>query len=248
MPESGPRSEVFTTVLVRNNGSVADWSAHLNRLHEHAKRLRLSLPNDPPEIAPPTNETWQLARISCSSTELAWVVNYRPVQFRDEAIEAITVPAPRWNERTNGTKHGDWSAYTEAHELAEQAGFDAALLVHDYAIVDGDRGTPLVLDEDGTVWMASSSEGGVDGVTAGVLEALLPTVGLPVVKGKLNERTVARCAELVLVGTGMGACHVSSLDGVALGSSTALSSACQRLLSQHFTEEGTWSSLGAHHV
>ena len=92
--------------------------------------------------------------------------------------------------------------------------------------------------------MASSSEGGVDGVTAGVLEALLPTVGLPVVKGKLNERTVARCAELVLVGTGMGACHVSSLDGVALGSSTALSSACQRLLSQHFTEEGTWSSLG----
>ena len=47
MPESGPRSEVFTTVLVRNNGSVADWSAHLNRLHEHAKRLRLSLPTDP---------------------------------------------------------------------------------------------------------------------------------------------------------------------------------------------------------
>ena len=53
MPESGPRSEVFTTVLVRNNGSVADWSAHLNRLHEHAKRLRLSLPTDPPEMTPP---------------------------------------------------------------------------------------------------------------------------------------------------------------------------------------------------
>ena len=74
-------------------------------------------------MTPPTNETWQLARISCSSTEPTWVVNYRPVQFRDEAIEAITVPAPRWNERTNGTKHGDWSAYTEAHELAEQAGW-----------------------------------------------------------------------------------------------------------------------------
>ena len=144
-------------------------------------------------------------------------MNYRPVQFRDEAIEAITVPAPRWNERTNGTKHGDWSAY-KAHELAEQAGCDAALLVHDYAIVDGDRGTPLVLDEmERYGWHHPVKGRGWR--LAGVLEALLPTVGLPVVKGKLNERTVARCAELVLVGTGMGACHVSSLDGVALGSS-----------------------------
>ncbi|MEL0331103.1 MAG: aminotransferase class IV [Candidatus Poseidoniales archaeon] len=248
MPARGPRSEVFTTVLVNEQGAVADWPSHLNRLHDHGKRLRLTLPKAPPEVSPTPSGAWQLARISCSASEPAWTVDYRPVRFRDEAIEAITVPAPRWNERTNGTKHGDWSAYVEALELAEDAGCDAALLVHDHAIVDGDRGTPLVLDEDGTVWMASPSEGGVDGVTASVLEALLPSVGLPVVKGKLNERTVARCAELVLVGTGMGACRISSLDGVALGSSTALSSACQRLLSQHFTEEGTWSSLGAHHV
>ena len=40
---------------------------------------------------------------------------------RDEVIDAITVPAPRWNERTNGTKHGDWMAYLTAAEAAANA-------------------------------------------------------------------------------------------------------------------------------
>ena len=96
--------------------------------------------------------------------------------------------------------------------------------------------------------MAPDEDGGVDGVVAKQLERWLPDAGLPVVKGKLNERTVARCAELVLVGTGMGVCHVSSLDGVTLGKARALSAACQALLSQHFTDEGTWSTVGPHDV
>ena len=94
--------------------------------------------------------------------------------------------------RTNGTKHGDWQAYRKALTAAERVGCDAALLVHNFCIVDGDRATPLVLDEDGTVWMAHDDEGGVDGITATYLAKHLPSVGLPVMKGKLNERTVAR--------------------------------------------------------
>ena len=58
---------------------------------------------------------------------------------------------------------------------------------------------------------------GVDGITAAVLEALLPDAGLPVVKGRLNERTVARCAEMVVVGTGMGVCRINGVDGEAIG-------------------------------
>ena len=106
----------------------------------------------------------------------------------------------------------------------------------------------MVLDEDGTVWVAHTSEGGVDGITAAVLETMLPSLGLPVVKGRLNERTVARCAEFVLVGTGMGVCRVNTIDGVKTGDSTALSTACHRLLYQHFTEEATWSLTGPDHV
>ena len=249
MENSGPRSEVFTTVLVNEHGAVADWRAHRQRLAEHAKRLRIELPSEPPSITAESGQTgWRLARISCAAGDDAWHVKQRPLAFRDEAIDAITVPAPRWNERTNGTKHGDWTAYSTAAEAAANAGCDAALLVHDYAIVDADRGTPMVLDEDGTVWMSPSTDGGVDGITAAVLEALLPDAGLPVVKGRLNERTVARCAEMVVVGTGMGVCRINGVDGEAIGDSDVLSTTCQRLMSQHFTEESTWSVVGPHDV
>lgn len=246
MASTGPRSEVFTTVLVNEHGEVADWPAHRQRLSEHAKRLRLTLPDEDPEIHPPPTAALGLARIGFAGE--GWHVTVRHHGVRNEDVDAISVPAPRWNDRTNGTKHGDWEAYMLAKQAAEDAGCDAALLVHEFAIVDGDRATPLVLDEDGTVWMAPNEAGGVDGVVAKQLERWLPGVGLPVVKGNLNERTVARCAELVLVGTGMGVCHVSSLDGVKLGNARALSTACHALLSQHFTDEGTWSTVGPHHV
>lgn len=246
MVPTGPRSEVFTTVLVNEDGKVADWPAHRQRLKEHAIRLRLVLPETDPEIHASSTSPWSLARISFDGE--AWAVTRRALGVRDEDIDAVSAPAPRWNERTNGTKHGDWSAYKQAKEAAEAAGSDAALLVHEFSIVDGDRATPLVLDDDGTVWMAPEEAGGVDGVVAKRLERLLPQAGLPVVKGKLNERTVARCAELVLVGTGMGVCRVSSLDGTTLGTSRALSTACRALLSEHFTEDGTWSTVGPHDV
>jgi branched-subunit amino acid aminotransferase/4-amino-4-deoxychorismate lyase len=249
MVNSGPRSEVFTTVLVNEHGAVADWTAHRQRLTEHAKRLRIELPDKPPSITAESEQAgWRLARISCAAGDAAWQVQKRSLAFRDEVIDAITVPAPRWNERTNGTKHGDWMAYLTAAEAAANAGCDAALLVHDYAIVDADRGTPMVLDEDGTVWMSPSTDGGVDGITASVLESLLPGAGLPVVRGRLNERTVARCAEMVVVGTGMGVCRINGLDGETIGDSDVLSTTCQRLMSQHFTEESTWSVVGPHDV
>jgi len=244
MAPNGPRSEVFTTVLVNQKGMVADWALHFARMREHAKRLRIDLPDQEPLIGDAGNgRSWQLARVSCAG-DGRWLVQTRDIRVRDEAVEAVSVEAKRWNKRTNGTKHGEWASYITARETAEARGCDVALLVHEHAIIDADRATPLVMDEDGTVWMAQVDDGGVDGITAGLLASHLPSLGLPVVKGKLNERTVARCAEMVVVGTGMGVCRVETLDGVTLGSSTALSSACQQFLSQHFTEETTWSTVG----
>jgi branched-subunit amino acid aminotransferase/4-amino-4-deoxychorismate lyase len=239
----GPRSEVFTTVRVDANGKVADWPAHMSRLQAHAKRLRFPLP-DLPYLTIKGEGGQGLARIAYRPEDGAWKVTQRPLGVHDEAVDAVTHPAPRWNERTNGCKHGHWDAYQEAKSIAEQNGCDVALLVHDHAIVDADRATPLLLDEDGTVWMAPLSDGGVEGIAAAVLEAALPTLGFPVVRGRLNERTVARCAELVVVGTGMGVCRIDSIDGEPVGDSTALSTTCQTVLREHFTNEATWSTTG----
>jgi branched-subunit amino acid aminotransferase/4-amino-4-deoxychorismate lyase len=99
----------------------------------------------------------------------------------------------------------------------------------------------MLLDEDGTVWIPTDEDGGVDGITASLLEAQLPELGLPVLRGRLNERLVARCHELVVVGSGLGACRVDSIDGERVGHSTVLSKQCQKIINQHFTHEATWS-------
>ena len=127
MASTGPRSEVFTTVLVNERGEVADWPAHRQRLSNHAQRLRLTLPDEDPEIDPPSTVGLGLARIGFSGE--AWHVAVRHLGVRNEDVDAISFPAPRWNDRTNGTKHGDWEAYMLAKQAAEDAGCDAALLV-----------------------------------------------------------------------------------------------------------------------
>ena len=245
MANNGPRSAVFTTLLVNSRGEVADWEHHAQRLSAHAQRLRITLPSHQPTIGREDVSSLRLARILCRSGEKEWDVDVREIPVRNEELEAISYPAPRWNERTNGTKHGAWDAYHDAQEAAEAKGCDVALLIHEYNVVDADRGTPLVLDEDGTVWVSSSGSGGVESITLGILRQGLPALGLPVIEGQLNERTVARCAEMVVVGTGLGACRIASIDGEPLGRSTALSAACQRLLHEHFTDEATWSKLGS---
>ena len=245
MASNGPRDEVFTTALLNEEGRVADWDRHERRLKDHAQRLRIALPQSPPadDALEPSSE-WRLARIAVGASQNEWSIDVRDIAFRNEDIEAITVPAPRWNQRTNGCKHGAWSPYTNAQQAAEEAGCDAALMVHEHGIVDGDRATPMVLDEDGTVWIADASQGGVDGITASILTEHLPALGLPVMRGKLNERMVARCAELILVGTGIGVCRVNTLDGEPVGTSTTLSDRCRRLLEEHYSKAGTWSTTG----
>jgi len=244
MSVEGPRSAVFSTMLVSADGRVANWPQHRQRLERHAQRLRINLPPHPPAIAGHDHQGPMLATVRYGAQQGDWTIEKRPLSVHDEDIDAISKPAPRWNERTNGTKHGQWEPYLQAHEEAKSAGCDAALLVHDHAIIDADRATPIVLDEDGTVWLSPVDQGGVDSITATMLANRLPNLGLPVVRGHLNERTVARCAELVVVGTGMGVCHVTSLDGEPLGTSRALSEACRRLLHEHFTDESVWTLPG----
>ena len=131
--------------------------------------------------------------------------------------EGITVPAPRWTRKVTGTKHGDWEAYRKITTDAFNKGADVALLVHDFCIVDGDRVMPLVLDEDGVVWISGPEFGGVDSVTFDICKPKIEQAGFVISEGRLNERLVARAKEIVLLGSGMGAAKLCILDDVDIG-------------------------------
>ena len=108
-----------------------------------------------------------------------------------------------------------------------------ALLVHEFCIVDGDRIMPLVLDDDGVVWISDSKLGGVDSVTFAICKSAIEDAGFVISEGRLNERIVARAKEFVLLGTGMGAARLTVLDDVDIGDgSNGLQQVCIKALGE----------------
>ncbi len=241
-----PRSSVFTTMVFSKNRGVLLLKPHLNRMRDHATKLKIDgssivqqsvqnlLQNQPPEIDE------GLVRIECSST-LQMKVNYRPFGIRNEYVDAVTVPSPVWPARVAGTKHGAWSAYRAAKLDANKAGADLALMIHEHSIVDGDRCTPVVMDEDGIIWF-SDSPFSVESITLNALKSTLLAEGYHIQSGKLNERLVARCAELVAVGSGIGVVKIESIDGEPVGQEGMnLFNTCKSMIEQIEDDPNNWT-------
>ena len=243
---AGPRDAVFTTLLFRPERGVADLELHLARLQDHARALRLT-----PQMA----DALPALRDACRDraeeglVRLAWSGDGWNCAIRDRQtlpeVDAITAPAPRWAGRITGTKHGAWAWAAEAAAQGDAMGADAVLLVHEHRIVDERRSTPLLLDDDGVVWAAKDEDGGVDGVTIRTLVHDLAAAGLPVQRGHLNERRVARATAMVLVGTGLGVASVETIDGVPFVSpSSRLFDVCRDAYERHMNDPATWTVLG----
>ena len=246
-----PRSSVFTTMRFSQERGLFLFDNHLARMLEHAAKLRIDesginresfldlLQKNLPQISE------GLVRIECAKdSELR--VAYRPLTIQNEIIDAITVPSPIWPPRVAGTKHGAWGAYIEARNYAEQKGADLALMVHDYSIVDGDRCTSLVLDEDGVVWV-SHANSSVLSITLSALHDSILEAGFHIQQGNLNERLVARCVEAVAVGSGVGVLKIDSIDNEPIGDgSTRLFDMCVNILGDNYNNPGNWEEVWSH--
>ena len=255
--QSRPRDSVFTTVTWDGLHHVADLKAHLNRLSNHAIRLRMTLPeNLENEIKKAFTDIVSLkngqlkqpiglVKIVIDCTEQSPVrLSERTITLRNEEIEAITVPAPRWNRKVTGTKHGDWAPYHQARLKADSEGSDLALLVHEFSIIDGDRASPILLDEGGLVWYSSIELGGVESITRSIILSKLGEHGFPFQSGNLTERLVARAHEMVALGSGMGACRIITIDGEDIGGSAdLLTQICRQILSQHYADSSNWTKM-----
>ena len=243
-----PRSAVFTTLQYSMKRGLFQFSRHSDRLQEHARNLRIELPSDWEKsvlnqiVGMKSQFQDGLLRIEYTS-EGIWNISNRTFSIRNESCDAITVVAKMWPKRVAGTKHGAWGVYHEARQKAEQSGADIALFVHEYAIIDGDRGSPILLDEDGVVWYSASPQA-VDGITLHSILSELKSSGFPIQKGNLNERMVARCIECVVLGSGLGAATIESIDGEEIGDGTTrLTDLCRDILSSLENEDSSWTEV-----
>ncbi|RJU95590.1 MAG: hypothetical protein DWC00_04950 [Candidatus Poseidoniales archaeon] len=243
-----PRSAVFTTLRFSKERGLFLFDQHSIRFQEHAKRLRINLPSEWKEnvlsqvVALDPEIQNGLVRIEYTS-EGSWNISSRAYSTRNEACDAITVSAKIWPKRIAGTKHAAWDAYNEAKQQAENSGVDVALFVHEFAVIDADRGSPILLDEDGTVWYSSSSQA-VDGITLHSILSELKSSGFPVQTGKLNERMVARCIECVVLGSGLGASTIESIDGEEIGDGTTrLTDLCRNAITRLEENPTSWTGV-----
>jgi len=219
MVDGEPPSLVFTTCRFNESGQVLAWNLHLRRLEEAAEKVRCPKPDASSlleALQSSINEHGPregLARLEWTSQG---VVNCetRDVQSFHSPLVAITHPAPQWPRRFQGIKHGSWEQYLKAAKSAKSAGADIALLVHNQTIVDADRATPLLLDENGLAYSPGPEQGGVASITLSLVTEHLESNGIPLRRAFLTDEMLFRCKELVVVGTGIGVLPIGEIDGV----------------------------------
>jgi len=225
--EGDPFSSVFTTMPCDEYGNIAFLDAHLKRLKSHAGRLNLDIPDDFPErVSTAINELQGMVENSAMPPNLATLrltregdvsISLRANENNTSPMKAISVPDPQWGDEIKGTKHGDWAPYKKAKQSAIEAGAHIALFVDDEAVTDADRATPILLDNDGTAWIADARNGGVESVTASIIIPAIEKAGIPINKGRLHQNLIGRAKELIVVGSGIGVVRINDIDGQSVG-------------------------------
>ncbi|DAC26194.1 MAG TPA: hypothetical protein D7H99_06970 [Candidatus Poseidoniales archaeon] len=247
-----PRDSVFTTVMWDGESSIADFTAHIARLENHAKRLRIELPEDLPAVI--AKEVCRFLKSHDENLKSLLTIRYstsdnisltsRPLpKLRSSEIHGKTRPLKKWLGEVTGTKHGDWQPYLDARDDAEQSGADISILIDEFSIVDADRASVVVIDEDGTAYVSDNNLA-VHGITNEIITRSLNSIGIPVMKARLNERMVARCEEILVTGTGIGCSKLVTIDGEIIGREESLIfEKCRDLLSQHYSNPDTWTNM-----
>ena len=127
-------------------------------------------------------------------------------------IDAITVNAPNDIKENKGVKYGDHLPYKNAFKIAKENGGNAALLVNGDAVIDGDRGSLIVLDKDGTAWVSSKEYGSIKSITVELIKTHLEKNGIPLSFGKITTELILRSTDAIMVGTGLGVTRINSID------------------------------------
>ena len=109
-------------------------------------------------------------------------------------------------------KLGEHLPYKNALKIAKKFGGNAALIVEDNSIIDGDRATLMVLDKDGTAWVSSNKYGSIQSITIDLIKEKLIQRGIPIIYGRITTDLILRASDAIMLGTGLGVTRIYSID------------------------------------
>ena len=97
-------------------------------------------------------------------------------------------------------------------KIAKKFGGNAALIVENSSIIDGDRATLMILDKDGTAWVSSNKYGSVQSITIDLIKDKLIQRGIPIIYGRITTDLILRASDAIMLGTGLGVTRIYSID------------------------------------
>ena len=223
-------NSVFTTIGWNGEKGIFAFREHLNRLEKHAKIAGIKYDKEVELQIKKKIKSKKLKKIdknsqieSCKPHGLITIrlgydgevsISERENEFNlnCEFIDAITVDVSESFKKNIGIKIGEHLPYKNALEIAKNHGGNAALIVENNAIIDGDRAALMILDKDGTAWVSSKKYGSVQSITIDLIKEKLIKRGIPLIFGKITTELILRSNDAIMLGTGLGVTRIRSID------------------------------------
>ena len=215
---------VFTTIRVGLDGPI-HMDGHLKRLIDsHTSLFGSTLEIERKEImdilsnASDQQEKPHLVRVDIDRSERI-TASSRPLSRMPEEISLSTQPLPP-GPNSPRIKQGDWGPYLEARRMANYDGADAALLINQDLVVDGDTFTPIFILENGEIAQPALDLGAVKSVT---LYHILEQDGdgrVNPLQKRISLSDAYSCLSAAAVGSGIGIRRISSINGREIGTNS----------------------------
>ncbi len=221
---------VFTTIGWDGNKSIFALEEHLIRLEKHAKIANIKFNNDiKSEIKKKlkkkqyktinqnneieSNKPNGLITIRLNKNgEIFLTERNNDFNIKCKLIEAITVDVSKDLKNNLGIKKGEHLPYKNSLNIAKEHGGNAALIVENDSIIDGDRAALMVLDKDGTAWVSSKKYGSIQSITVDLIKEKLSKLGIPIIYGRITTDLILRANDAIMLGTGLGIIRIGSID------------------------------------
>jgi branched-chain amino acid aminotransferase len=236
---------VFEGIRVYN-GRIFESEAHVRRLYESAKAIRLTIPLSPQEFLAATQQTISatgandcyiralvtrgpgclgLSPLKCPQASVIIIVDtieLYPPQFYQTGIAVITSSLTRTppNSLSPRVKSLNYLNNILAKIEANDAGVPEAVMLNHMGNVAECTGDNIFIIRNGTVMTPAATEGILEGITRGVILRLCGKLNIPCEERVVQRHDLYVADECFLTGTGAEVIPVTRIDGRTIGTGT----------------------------
>ncbi|MGF1633573.1 MAG: branched-chain-amino-acid transaminase [Phycisphaerae bacterium] len=233
---------VFEGIRVYN-GKIFEQQAHVDRLYESAKAIRLTVPLTPDELVKAMQATVEANGLAeayirllvtrgagtlgldpnrCPKGSVIIIVDtirMYPVEMYEHGMSVITASVIRNhpNALSPRIKSLNYLNNILAKIEAADAGVPEAIMLNVYGRVAEATGDNVFILKNGVVYTPPSTEGSLEGITQAVLLRLCERLGLPAERRQIERYDLYTADEIFLTGTAAEVIGVTKIDGRTVG-------------------------------